>query len=73
MEEEIPYRKQKLKVKTIPKNTLLFRLSKSTENDLRGVPIENSENRCIIPNFNVFFHLIKKLVVFLLFGNGTNQ
>lgn len=56
MEEEIPYRKQKLKVKTIPKNTLLFRLSKSTENDLRGVPIENSENRCIIPNFNVFFH-----------------
>jgi hypothetical protein len=54
--EEILYRKQKLQVKTIPKNTLLFRLTKTSQNDLRGVPIDASENRCITPNFNVFFH-----------------
>jgi hypothetical protein len=53
--EEILYKKQKLKVKIIPKNTLLFRLTKSPDNDLRGVPIDDS-TRCITPNFNVFFH-----------------
>lgn len=53
--EEILYKKQKLKVKIIPKNTLLFRLTKSSDNDLRGVPIDES-TRCITPNFNVFFH-----------------
>ena len=52
---EVPYRNTKLLVKIIPKNTLLFRLSKDTENDLRGIPLED-ETRCITPNFNVFFH-----------------
>ena len=52
--ETIEYRKSKLLVKTIPKDTLLFRLTKTPENDTRGVPTENG--RCITPNFNVFFH-----------------
>ena len=54
--ETIPYRNTKLHVKTIPKGTLLFRLSKSSEDDLRGVKIEGKEDRCIIPNHNVFFY-----------------
>ncbi len=55
MEESIPYRNSKLLIKTIPKGTLLFRVTKDPKNDTRGVPISESE-RCITPNFNVYFH-----------------
>jgi len=51
---DIPYRNSKLLVKTIPRGTLLFRLTKSPLNDTRGVPHEGT--RCITPNFNVFFY-----------------
>jgi hypothetical protein len=53
--DSVPYRNTKLLVQTIPKGTLLFRLTKTPDNDLRGVPI-NETTRCISPNFNVFFH-----------------
>lgn len=53
--ETIPYRRSKLDVITIPKGTLLFRLLKDQENDMRGVPIEDGM-RCLTPNFNVFFY-----------------
>jgi hypothetical protein len=53
--ETIPYRRSKLDVMTIPKGTLLFRILKDQENDMRGVPIENGM-RCLTPNFNVFFY-----------------
>jgi hypothetical protein len=52
--ESITYRKSKLLVKTIPKDTLLFRLTKTPDNDTRGIPVDSG--RCITPNFNVFFH-----------------
>lgn len=53
--ETIPYRRSNLIVKTIPKGTLLFRILKNQENDMRGVPIENDQ-RCLTPNFNVYFY-----------------
>jgi hypothetical protein len=53
--ETVPYRNTTLIVKTIPKGTLLFRLAKNIENDLRGVPIEDGK-RCITPHFKVFFY-----------------
>lgn len=53
--ETVPYRNEQLLVKTIPKGTLLFRLTKSPRDDLRGVPREDG-NRCILPNHNVFFY-----------------
>jgi hypothetical protein len=53
--ESIPYRNGELLVKTIPKGTLLFRLTKTPTNDTRGVPVTKS-TRCITPNFNVYFH-----------------
>ena len=53
--ETIPYRRSKLIVKTIPKGTLLFRLLKNQENDMRGVPIADGM-RCLTPNFNVYFY-----------------
>ena len=53
--ETIPYRKSRLIIKTIPKGTLLFRILKNQENDMRGVPIEN-DKRCLTPNFNVYFY-----------------
>lgn len=53
--ETIPYRRSKILVKTIPKGTLLFRLTKQPENDTRGVLLEDG-TRCITPNFNVYFH-----------------
>jgi len=53
--ETIPYRKSKILVKKIPKGTLLFRMTKTPENDTRGVPREDG-TRCITPNFNVYFH-----------------
>lgn len=53
--ETVLYRRSKLLVKTIPKGTLLFRLVKNSEDDLRGVKLEDGK-RCITPNYNVFFH-----------------
>jgi hypothetical protein len=53
--ETIPYRNTKLLVKTIPKNTLLFRLVKRPEDDLRGVLLEDG-TRCLTPNYNVYFY-----------------
>ena len=51
---EVPYRRTKILVKRIPKGTLLFRFTKTPQNDLRGIPVD--EGRCVTPNFNVFFH-----------------
>lgn len=42
-------------VKTIPKGTLLFRLTKFPKDDLRGV-LKEDGTRCILPNHNVFFY-----------------
>ena len=53
--ETVPYRRSKLLVKTIPKGTLLFRLVKNSEDDVRGVKI-GDDKRCITPNYNVFFY-----------------
>jgi hypothetical protein len=53
--ETILYRRKKLEVKTIPKGTLLFRLVKKSEDDMRGVPLADG-SRCITPNQNVFFY-----------------
>jgi hypothetical protein len=54
--DTIPYRNGKIMVKTIPKGTLLFRLVSRINNDeTRGVKIGEDE-RCIIPNHNVFFY-----------------
>jgi hypothetical protein len=53
--ETIPYRKSKILIQTIPKDTLMFRMTNKTENDIRGIPREDG-TRCIIPNFNVFFY-----------------
>jgi hypothetical protein len=53
--ETIPYRNTKLLIKTIPKDTLLFRIVANPIDDLRGVPIEDGK-RCLTPNYNVFFH-----------------
>jgi hypothetical protein len=55
MEDSVPYRKTKLPVKTIPKGTLMFRMTKDTENDTRGVPLEDG-TRCLTPHFKVFFY-----------------
>ena len=53
--DSISYRRTKLLVKTIPKGTLLFRLVKKVNGDeTRGIRIGEDE-RCIIPNHNVFF------------------
>lgn len=53
--ETVSYRNSELLVKTIPKGTLLFRLTKSQKNDIRGIPKEDG-TRCILPNHNVFFY-----------------
>jgi hypothetical protein len=53
--ESIPYRKSKILIKTIPKGTLLFRLTGYPKNDLRGVPKKDG-TRCILSNHNVFFY-----------------
>lgn len=53
--ETIPYRRSNIMIKTIPKGTLLFRLTKDPKNDTRGVLLEDG-TRCITPNFNVYFH-----------------
>jgi len=51
---EVPYRNTKLPLKLIPKGTILFRITESSDNDLRGVPLTDG-TRCLTPNFNVFF------------------
>lgn len=53
--EEVTYRRSPIMVKTIPKGTLLFRLTKSTKDDLRGLPKKDG-TRCILSNHNVFFY-----------------
>ncbi len=53
--ETVQYRRSDLLVKTIPKGTLLFRLTKSQKDDTRGV-MRSDGNRCILPNHNVFFY-----------------
>jgi hypothetical protein len=54
--DTIPYRNGKIMVKTIPKGTLLFRLvNRINKDETRGVKIAEDE-RCIIPNHNVFFY-----------------
>lgn len=53
--ESVPYRNTNLLVKTIPKGTLLFRLTKNPKADMRGVSKEDG-TRCILPNHNVFFY-----------------
>jgi hypothetical protein len=53
--ESVPYRNTKLLVKTIPKNTLLFRITKNPENDTKGIPLEDGTS-CITPHFKVFFY-----------------
>ena len=51
----IKYRNQSLQVETIPKGTLLFRISKDPVSDIRGIPVEDGK-RCIAPFFNVYFY-----------------
>lgn len=53
--ESVPYRNTKLLVKTIPKGTLLFRMTNDVENDIRGVSLEDG-TRCLTPHFKVFFY-----------------
>jgi hypothetical protein len=53
--KEIPYRNTKLSVQIMPKGTLLFRVTRTPENDFKGVPLQDG-SFCIIPNFNVFFY-----------------
>lgn len=55
MEETLPYRRSKLHVKTIPKGTLLFRLVKKPEDDLRGPLLPNGK-RCLTPHYHAFFY-----------------
>ena len=53
--ETIPYRNSKLHIKTLPKGTLMFRLVKKPEDDLRGPALPDG-TRCIVPNWHVFFY-----------------
>lgn len=55
MEETVLYRRSPIMIKTIPKGTLLFRLTKSPRDDLRGYPKKDG-TRCILSNHNVFFY-----------------
>lgn len=55
MEETVSYRGSPIMVKTIPKGTLLFRLTKFQKDDLSGV-LKEDGTRCILPNHNVFFY-----------------
>lgn len=53
--ESITWRSTEIPIKTIPKGTLLFRLSKFQKDDLRGI-LKQDGTRCILPNHNVFFY-----------------
>lgn len=53
--ETIRYRNTEILVKTIPKNTLLFRVPKNIEDDFKGVKLPDG-TRCLTPNYNVYFH-----------------
>lgn len=53
--ESVPYRNTELLTKTIPKGTLLFRLTKFQKDDSRGI-LKEDGTRCILPNHNVFFY-----------------
>jgi len=49
------YNDKEIPIVILPKGTLLFRLVKNPENDLRGYPIENGK-RCISPYIHVYFY-----------------
>ena len=53
--DTVVYRNKKLPTVKIPKGTLLFRMLKNAENDVRGVLI-NETDRCISPFIHVFFY-----------------
>jgi hypothetical protein len=53
--ETIPYRRSKLVIQTIPKGTVLFRVSRRPQDDLRGVELPDG-TRCIHRNYNVYFY-----------------
>lgn len=53
--DHVLYRNTPIMVKTIPKGTLLFRLTKSAKDDIRGYPKKDG-TRCILSNHNVFFY-----------------
>ena len=53
--ESVPYRNTELLIKTLPKGTLLFRLTKFQKDDTRGI-LKSDGTRCILPNHNVFFY-----------------
>jgi hypothetical protein len=53
--ETIPYRRSKLHIKTFPKGTLLFRLVKNPEDDIRGPKLADG-SRCLTPHYHAFFY-----------------
>lgn len=53
--DHVLYRNKPIMVKTIPKGTLLFRLSKDQKADTHGVLLSNG-TRCITQSYNVYFH-----------------
>ena len=53
--ETVPYRNTEILVKTIPKNTLLFRIPRNSIDDFKGAKLEDG-TRCLTPNYNVYFH-----------------
>ena len=52
--ETIQYGRMTIHTLTLPKHTILFRLTSNPSNDLEGV-LTNGV-RCVIPNFNVYFY-----------------
>lgn len=53
--DHILYRKEKIPTMTLKKGTLLFRYTKDSKTDLRGIPIDENHT-CLNSNYNVFFH-----------------
>ena len=50
----VQFKRQKVNIITIPKNTLLFRVVDDYKSDFRGVNVDGSY--CIPPQYNVFFY-----------------
>jgi hypothetical protein len=53
--EVVTYKKHKVYLDTIPKGTLLFRVTATPKDDFIGVDVGNET--CIPPQYNVFFYL----------------
>ena len=53
--EVVTYKKHKIYLDTIPKGTLLFRVTASPKDDFVGVEVDNKT--CIPSQYNVFFYL----------------